>query len=143
MKFRSFSPWLRSWLNPWLALLAVILIIKAILSLTLRQSSGAATYNAVVYFLLLLLATRLAVRNAIKNLQGNRPFWVFLAAGTGLWSLDQVLYLYYVNGLHTDVTDSSIADPALFLHIVPFMAAVAVRPFSGLSPPKLSRTTLN
>src|SRR5450631_290558 len=143
MKFHSLSPWLRSWLFPWPALLAGILVIKAILSLTLRQSLGAARYNAVVYFLLLLLATGFAVRNAVQNIQGNRPFWVFLAAGTGLWSLDQVLYLYYVNGLHRDVPDSSIADPALFLHIVPLMAAVAIRPYVSRFHPKVGRATLN
>jgi signal transduction histidine kinase len=143
MKFHSRSAWLRSWPFPWPALLAGILIVKAILSLTLRQSFGAARYNADVYFLLLLLATAFAVRNAVQNIQGNRPFWVFLAVGTGLWSLDQVLYLYYVNGLHRDVPDSSIADPALFLHIVPLMAAVAIRPYVSRFHPKAGRATLN
>jgi len=96
-----------------------------------------------VYFLLLLLATSFAILNAAQNTQGNRFFWVFIAAGTGLWSLDQWLYLYYGMVLHKDIPDSSIADPALFLHIVPFMAAVAVRPDLNRSHQKLRRATLN
>jgi signal transduction histidine kinase len=143
MTVSTLDPRLRYRFNPWPTLLVGILVVKATLSLTLRHNGSAASYNSVVYFLLLLLATGFAILNAVQNMPGSRPFWVFIAVGTGLWSLDQWLYLYYVIGLHTDVPDSSIADPALFLHIIPFMAAVAVRPFSGRSPPKLSRTTLN
>jgi PAS domain S-box-containing protein len=42
--------------------------------------------------------------------------------------LDQSIYLYYELGLHKDVPYGSIADPILFLHIVPFMAAIATLP---------------
>jgi signal transduction histidine kinase len=127
----------------WPALLIGVLVVKVVLSLALRQSATGAIYNAIVYFLLLLLATCLAIRNAVENTHGNRLFWAFIAAGAGLWLLDQAIYLYYGVGLHTEVPDSSIADPALFLHIVPFMAAVAIRPDLNRSHQKLSRATLN
>jgi len=143
MTVSSLYPGLRYRFNPWPALLLGILVVKTALSLTLRHNVNASSYNSVVYFLLLLLATGFASLNAVQNTLGNRPFWVFLSAGTGLWLLDQWLYLYYVIGLHTDVPDSSIADPALFLHIVPFMAAVAIRPYSDRSQLKPSRATLN
>jgi signal transduction histidine kinase len=101
-------------------------------------------YSSTVYFLLLLAATGLAILNATQKTQGSRSFWVFIAAGTGLWALDQWLYLYYRMGLHAnDVPDSSIADPALFLHIVPFMAALAIRPHWNRFHPKAHRATLN
>ena len=130
-------------LHPWPTLLVGILVIKATISLTLRQSAIGWAYNTVLYFLLLLLATGLAVLNAARNTQGNRSFWAFIAAGTGLWSLDQWLNVYYRIGFHTDPPDSSIADPSLFLHIVPFMAAVAIRPHLSRLHPKLHRATLN
>ena len=50
---------------------------------------------------------------------------MFLTIAYGLWALDQCLTLYYELGRHIEAPDSSIADPALFLHIVPLMAAVA------------------
>jgi hypothetical protein len=50
---------------------------------------------------------------------------VSLAIAYGLWSLAQCLVLYYELGRHIRAPDSSIADPVLFLHIVPMMAAVA------------------
>ena len=127
----------------WPTLLVGILAVKVILSLTLKQSIKVEVYSGVMYFLLLLAATGLAIFNAGQKTQGSRSFWVFVAVGTGLWSLDQWIYLYYRLAVHADVPDSSIADPALFLHIVPFMAAVAIRPHWNRFHPKLHRATLN
>ena len=33
--------------------------------------------------------------NAVERTQGRRVFWVFIAAGYGLWALDQWIYVYY------------------------------------------------
>ena len=130
-------------LRSWPTLFAGVLAVKAVLSLTLKQSHGLAAYSSTVYFLLLALATGLAIRNAAQNTQGSRPFWVFVALGYGLWSLDQWLYLYYAVGLRIDVPDNSIADPTLFLHVVPLMAAVAIQPHLNRSERKLCPATLN
>jgi hypothetical protein len=43
---------------------------------------------------------------------------------------------------HVDVPDSSIADPALFLHLVPLMAAVAMQPHLNRSDQKAYRASL-
>jgi signal transduction histidine kinase len=134
---------LRPRLLPWLILLVVILVVKITLSLTLRHSAFAVSYNTAVYFLLLLLATGLAIRNATRTTQGSRVFWVFLAGGFGLWAVDQWIYVYHATFAHTPVPDDSIADPALFLHIVPLMAALAVRPHLHHSRQKPEWATLN
>jgi len=102
-----------------------------------------ATYSGISYFLLLFLAASFAVRNAVQNTLGTRPFWVFLAIADGLWALDQWLYLYYGLGLHIDVPDNSIADPVLFLHIVPLMAAAAALPHRNTPERKVYPATLN
>ena len=123
----------------WPTALIGIIVIKAALSLAVEPGSFLVSYSGISYFLLLVLATSFAIRNAIHNTLGSRPFWVFLAIGCGLWSLDQSIYLYYELGLHIEVPDSSIADPILFLHIVPFMAALAVFPHRNLSAHRLYR----
>jgi signal transduction histidine kinase len=128
---------------PWPVLFAAILITKATLSLTVRHSAVAVAYNTAVYFLLLLLTTGLAIQNSRRTTQGSRIFWAFLAAGMGIWALDQWLFLYNSILSGTDVPDDSFADPALFLHVVPLMAALAVRPHLRLSNQKLQRATLN
>jgi PAS domain S-box-containing protein len=130
-------------LHPWPTLFVGVLAVKAILSITLKQSPGLAAFSTTVYFLLLAMASASAIRNAVQQTQGNRPFWVFLALGYGLWALDEWLYLYYTVGFNTDVPDSSIADPTLFLHVVPFMAALAIRPHLNRSLQKLYPVTLN
>ena len=113
------------------------------LSLNVKPGSFLLSYSGISYFLLLLLATSFAVRNGIQNTLGRRPFWVFLAIGYGLWALSQCLTLYYELGRHIEAPDSSIADPALFLHIVPLMAAVATLPHQNGSDRKLYRAILN
>src|SRR5215469_10061578 len=114
--------------SSWPAALIAIIVIKAVLSLALKPGSSIFSYSGVSYLLLLVLAVSFAIRNAIQDTLGSRPFWVFLAIGYVLWSLDEWIHLYYALGLHTEVPDNSIADPVLFLHIVPFMAALAVFP---------------
>jgi PAS domain S-box-containing protein len=132
---RGFSSW------PWVLIGFVVL--KAILSLAPTQVSVVVAVNWISYFLLLLLATGLAARNAAQNRLGNRAFWVFLALAVGLWALDQWLYVYYGLILHSEIPDNSIADPALFVHLVPLMAAVATLPHRKVSDRKLYLSTLN
>ena len=68
---------------------------------------------------------------------------MFLAIAYGLWALNQGLNLYYELGRHMDAPDNSIADPVLFLHIVPLMAAVATLPHRNVSDRKPYRAILN
>ena len=127
----------------WPTALIGIAVIKAILSLAVKPGSFLVSYSGISYFLLLLLATSFAIRNGIRNTLGRRPFWVFLAFAYGLWALNQCLNLYYELVRHIDAPDSSIADPLLFLHIVPLMAAVATLPHQNVSDRKLYRAILN
>jgi PAS domain S-box-containing protein len=130
-------------LASWPTALIGIVVIKAVLSFALKPGSFLFSYSGISYFLLLLLATGFAIRNGIQNTLGNRPFWVFFAIAYGLWSLDQWLFLYYELVRHVEVPDNSMADPVLFLHVVPFMAAVAALPYSEQSDRKLYRVILN
>ena len=118
-------------------------MIKAVLSLAVKPGSFLVSYSGISYFLLLLLATGFAIRNGIRQTLGSRPFWVLLAMAYGLWALNQGLKLYYELGRHMDAPDNSIADPVLFLHLVPLMAAVATLPHRNVSDRKPYRATLN
>jgi hypothetical protein len=133
---RGFSPAI------WSSLLFGFLAIKAVLSFVLGLRDKLAPYGTSVYFLILVLATGFAILNAIEKTQGRRVFWIFIAAGYGLWALDQWLFVYYVVLRHVDVPDSSIADPALFLHLVPLMAAVVMQPHLNRSDQKAYRASL-
>lgn len=138
----AFNRWVCQLLS-WPAALIGILAIKAALSLAVKPGSFVLSYSGVSYFLLLMVATGLAIRNGIKNTLGSRIFWVFLAIGYGLWSLHQSIDLFYELGLHIEVPDRSIADPVLFLHIVPFIAALSTLPHRKLSDRKPNRAILD
>jgi len=129
-------------LSWWPGLLVGFLVVKAVLSLGLGLGDRLAPYGTCIYFLLLLLATGFAILNAVERTQGRRVFWVFIAAGYGLWSLDQWVYIYYGLLRQVDVPDRSIADPALFLHLVPLMAAVVMQPHADRCDQKAYRASL-
>ncbi len=68
---------------------------------------------------------------------------MLLAVGFGLWAVDAWLWVYYPTIRGQDIPDGSVADPALFLHIVPFMAALATRPHLNQWNQKFYRTSMN
>jgi PAS domain S-box-containing protein len=127
----------------WPTALIAILVVRALVSFTARPDSPLLAYGGISYFLLLLIAGSFVISNAIRKTLGSRSFWVLLAFGYSLWALDQWIFLYHQFILHTDVPDSSIADPVLFLHLVPFTAAVASLLTLQGSPPKLYRVISN
>ena len=127
----------------WPTALVGIVVIKAVLSFAVKPGSFLLSYSGISYFLLLLLATGFATRNGIRQTVGSRPFWVFLAIAYGLWALNQGLNLYYELGRHMSAPDNSIADPVLFLHIVPLMAAVATLPHRNIFDRKPYHAILN
>jgi PAS domain S-box-containing protein len=126
----------------WPTALIGIVVIKAVLSLAVKPGSFLVSYSGISYFLLLLLATGFAIRNGTRRTLGSRPFWVFLAITYGLWGLNQGLKLYYELGRHIDAPDT-VADPVLFLHVVPLMAAVATLPHRNVSDRTPYRVILN
>jgi PAS domain S-box-containing protein len=143
MEGRSKNLGIRPGSLSWPSALLAILIVRAVVSFTARPGSSLLAYGGISYFLLLLLATGFAIHNGIQNALGGRQFWVLLGIGYGLWVLDQSIFLFHEFVLHTDVPDNSIADPVLFLHLVPFMAAVATFPTSHAPAPRLYRVLSN
>lgn len=129
--------------SSWPIALIGIVVIKAVLSLAVTPGSFLFDYSGISYFLLLFLATCFAIHNGIENKLGTRPFWLFLGIAYGIWALDQWIFLYYELGLHIAVPDNSIADPLLFLHIVPLMAAVATFPHRNVSDRKVYLAIFN
>src|ERR1700683_1855421 len=57
-----------------------------------------------------------------------RLFWALLATGIAFWFSYQLMWTYFEVWLRQDVPDLCAGDIILFLHIVPMMAALALRP---------------
>ena len=129
--------------SSWPAALIGIVMIKAVLSFAVKPGSFVVSYSGISYLVLLVLATCLALRNAIQNTLGGRLFWALLATAYGLWSAHQALSLYYELGLRIEVPDNSINDSLLFLHVGALGAALATLPHRDVSNRKQNAAVAN
>ena len=68
------------------------------------------------------------IPHAVRSRGRLRLFWTLIATGIGLWFSYQLFWTYYEVWLRANVPDLCAADMVLFLHIVPLMAALALRP---------------
>jgi signal transduction histidine kinase len=70
----------------------------------------------------------LTIRNALDSRGHTRLFWVLMTAGLVMWWFNQAGWAWFEVVLRQPVPDPFYGDIILFLHAVPFMAAVAIRP---------------
>ncbi len=112
----------------WLAAVAAALIALVGAALLLPQSTGLNTFSDLVQCFLLASGTA-AFLPLTRAAQGRlRLFWTLIALGIAFWLSYQLLWTYYEVLLHRDVPDLFDGDIVLFVHIVPLMAALALRP---------------
>ncbi len=130
------------WSHSWVAAGVALLAIQAVLSFTLKQGPALVAYCDISYLVLLLLASGVAVRNAVQSTQATRLFWSFLGAAFVVWAL--VPGGWFNRGvLHGEIPSFLFANPPLFLHIVLMIAAIASRPHLKLPSRRPYRSTLN
>jgi PAS domain S-box-containing protein len=125
-------PRLRFRLYSWPTVAVALVITQALLSITLKRGARLDAYCEISYFVLLLLASGVAILNATQNRQTIRLFWAFLAAAFGLWALVPCAWFYYFV-LQSRAPAFLFETFPSFLHIVLMIAAVASRP--QLRPP--------
>jgi signal transduction histidine kinase len=79
--------------------------------------------------LLVLAATFiLSARNAFDSRGHTRLFWSLVTAGMAMWCFNQACWVWFEVVLRQPMPTPSPGDMVLFLHGVPIMAAVAIRP---------------
>ena len=69
-----------------------------------------------------------SARNAIDSRGHTRLFWSLITASMAMWSFNQAGWTWIEAVLGRPVPDPFPGDIVLFLHVVPLMAAVAIRP---------------
>jgi signal transduction histidine kinase len=119
---------LRTYFKLWTAAVAACLATLVLGALFLPHSYALTALSDIVQFLLLFSGTLSFVPLAVRSRGRLRLFWSLIAAGTGFWCLYQFVWIYFEVWLHTDVPNMCAGDVVLFMHIVPFMAAMALRP---------------
>jgi signal transduction histidine kinase len=105
-----------------------LLLAMAVLSLTSRQSTLLAGSDDLFSFVLTATASALFTLNSRRALNQERVFWGLMALGTALWSVNGAYWSYYELVLRRPIPEQTWCDAVLFLHVVPYIAAVALRP---------------
>jgi signal transduction histidine kinase len=77
---------------------------------------------------LLLALTVVLLFNAISTRGKTRYFWIFMSLGAALWFVATVLWIWFEVVIKQSVPKPYAADVLFFIHIVPMMGALAVRP---------------
>jgi signal transduction histidine kinase len=119
-----------------------ITLIYAGVSVSASAGFGLLAFGDIAQLLLLFVAFVLMSANAVSARGQTRLFWGLMALGCLLWSADLSLWTFYEVILRRTIPEPFIGDAILFVHVVPFMAAVALRPHQS-EERKLYFSTLN
>src|SRR5436853_380634 len=127
----------------WLWCAGAFTLLYAMVSLAVARSFALTLLGDISALALLLLATLLMAANAMSSREQTRIFWILAASGFAMWTATQAGWSYYELILRRDMPDPYFGDIILFLHVVPLMAAVAIRPHRRPAEGKLYFSTLN
>jgi len=110
-----------------MAAVAGALAVLILAALVLPQSFRLTALSDIIQCFLLVSAAASFVPLALRAQGRMRLFWSLITLGITLWLTYQLLWTYYEVLLRRDVPDLFAGDIVLFLHIVPLMAALALR----------------
>jgi signal transduction histidine kinase len=111
-----------------LAAVALLLAIFVLCAGFLPRSFGLTAFSDLVQCVFLISGAVAFIPLALRSEGRMRLFWSLITFGICFWLTYQLLWTYYEVYLRSDVPDLFPGDVILFLHIVPFMAALALRP---------------
>jgi signal transduction histidine kinase len=127
----------------WVIFTAGLILACAAASLTSSHSHFLTAFGDVTQFLLVAFAAALMAANAVSSQSHARGFWLLMAAGCSLWAASLGAWTFFEVVRNREVPEPFFGDVILFIHIVPFMAAVALRPHRPQTEKKLYFSTLN
>ena len=82
----------------------------------------------VVPLLVIMAAFIVSARNAFDSRGHTRLFWSLMTAGMAMWCFNQACWMWFEVVIRKPLPDPFGGDVVLFLHVVPIMAAVSIRP---------------
>lgn len=127
----------------WSVSTAIITFAYAAVSLAFPRGPTLIAFGDITALILIAAATAFLTWNAMSTEGQVRLFWALVAFGCLLWTLNQALWTFYEVILRRDLPDPFVGDVILFVHVVPIMAAVALRPHRPQENQKVYFTTLN
>ena len=119
---------MRTYSKFWIAAVAAFLATLVLAALILPQSFGLTALSDVIQCVLLFSGAVSLMPHVVRSRGRLRLFWTLITTGITFWFSYQLIWTYFEVWLRTDVPDLCAGDMILFLHIVPLMAALALRP---------------
>jgi signal transduction histidine kinase len=127
----------------WFALGGAITLALAGVSVTLPRGAVLTGMVDVGYLLLTLAVGVTMLANAWSAQGVNRRFWALMGSGCILWAANAAAWVYFEVFRGAAFPDPSIMDVFLFLHLVPMIAAVGLRPHRQEGEKKFRAGTLD
>lgn len=100
----------------------------AVASLTVAHGPNLTAFGDIGMCLVALFASIGLLLNVSSHNRRIRAFWILLAAGCASWFIGQVIWTYFEVVLHQEVPNPFVGDVIIFLHPVPMIAALALKP---------------
>jgi len=97
-------------------------------SLLLPRGSTLSTISDLTEAFVALFANTCLLSNAASPYRRRNAFWMLLAFGCTLWLAGQLVWIYQDLVLHRPIQGPIPGDLLFFLHVIPFMAALALFP---------------
>lgn len=115
-----------------LVVLAVLLpILLAGASLRGHASFALTAFGDLSQFFLLATGTLFFAWKGVCTRGTLRAFWLLMALGFAMWSVNMFLWVYYEVWLNRPVPSVPIGEFLLFIKLVPMLAALALEPNNG------------
>jgi len=129
--------------NRWFALAGAITLAFAGVSLAIPHGQALTAIIDFGYLLIALIIAATLLWNAWSAEGAGRRFWVLMGFGYLLWASNQGGWAYYEVLRREIVPDPWSMDMFLFLHLVPMIAAVGLRPHRAEGEQKFGVGTLD
>jgi signal transduction histidine kinase len=121
-----------SWRTPSKRVLAVLAILLPVLlagaSFRGRPSYALTAFGDLTQFFLLATATLFFAWKSVSTRGTQRAFWLLIALGFGMWSVNMFLWVYYEVWRNRPVPSLPAGEFLLFVKFVPMLAALALEP---------------
>lgn len=120
----------------WFVLAGAITLAFALVSLTFPRGFALVAVFDAGFFLLTLAVSLAMLINARAEHGVNRHFWLLMGSGCLLWASDSAAWAYFEVLRHAPVPREWFMNVVLFLHFVPMIAAVGMRPHRSEREPR-------
>src|SRR5579863_6224698 len=117
-----------SWMRLWYVLSGILVATYLVVSLSAKPSYALDVFGDTTQSAVLLLAVVFIASQILRNHGMARKFWIFMGFAALLWFLSEFEWVWYELIRRTDVPDPSLGDVLLFVHPIPILAGLALRP---------------